>query len=140
MMNCIAYVTYSILLNGEPQHPFVPSRGIAQEDPISPYFFILCAETLSSLINIAEARGIISDVPIGKCPLCINNLLFADDSLLFCKANSLEWSQLTHILELYEKSSRQGLKKDNTSIFFSKNTPKDIQKTIVEIAGFKFTY
>lgn len=68
-----------------------------------------------------------------------NHLFFADDCLLFCKENSLEWSNLIHILGIYEKSSGQSLKKEKTSIFFSSNTPRDIQHNIIHITGIKPT-
>ncbi len=43
---------------------------------------------------------------------------FADDSLLFCKANSVEWRRLMKILEKYEVASGQKLNPSKTSIFF----------------------
>lgn len=67
----------------------------------------------------------------------INHLFFANGSLIFCKANSLEWSRLVHLLDMYEKSSRQALNKEKTSIFFSFNTPKDVQHNIIQIIGIK---
>lgn len=62
---------------------------------------------------------------------------FLDDRLIFCKTNSLEWSKIIHILETCEKGSGQILNKEKTSIFFTRNTPKDIQQTILKIAGVK---
>lgn len=56
---------------------------------LSPYLFIICAEALSFHLNQAEANDSISSVPIGKGPICINDLFFTDDSLLFYKSNSL---------------------------------------------------
>lgn len=42
IMMCVSIVSYSILINGDPQSCFKPSRGIRQGDLISPYLFILC--------------------------------------------------------------------------------------------------
>ena len=39
--------SYSILFNGAPSEPFLPSRGIRQGDPISPFLFIILMEGLS---------------------------------------------------------------------------------------------
>lgn len=36
IMKRISSVTFSILINGIPTHTFVPTRGILQEDPLSP--------------------------------------------------------------------------------------------------------
>ncbi|XP_042956310.1 uncharacterized protein LOC122292152 [Carya illinoinensis] len=133
----ISSVSFSILINGEPQASFKPSRGLRQGDPLSPYLFILCAEALSCMLHKAESVGSISSVPIGKGPQKVGHLFFADDSMIFCKANSLEWSRLMGILEMYERGSGQKLNKEKSSIFFSKNTPLENQRTLLLIAGLK---
>ncbi|KAJ0096620.1 hypothetical protein Patl1_27306 [Pistacia atlantica] len=79
--------SYSVLINGIPQKPFKPSRGIRQGDPLSPYLFIIGAEALSRLIQDAEDRGDIKGVPMGRSRMRISHLFYADDCLLFCKEN-----------------------------------------------------
>lgn len=104
-MACVCLVSYSILVNGHAQTFFKPSRGIRQEDPLSPYLFILCVESLSLLLFKAEQEGSISSMPIGNGFLRVNHLFYINDSLLFFKANSMEWSRMMHLLELYEYAS-----------------------------------
>jgi hypothetical protein len=88
IMTCVSLVTYSILINGDPVGLIKSSRGIRQGDPISPYLFLLCAEVLSSLLQQAEAKGVITEVPTSPKGPKISHLFFADDH---CKANSVEW-------------------------------------------------
>lgn len=51
---CISTVSYSIIINGSPHGFFQPSRGLRQEDPRSPFLFILGTEVLSRLIANKE--------------------------------------------------------------------------------------
>jgi hypothetical protein len=105
LMSCIRTVTYSILINRQPQGHVISSRGIRQGDTISPYLFILCAEVLSSLLQQSAREGIISGVPISRGGTKIHHLLFADDSLLFCRANLREWGHIQILLGKYEVAS-----------------------------------
>jgi hypothetical protein len=94
------------------------SRGIRQGDPISPYLFLICAETLSALLQRVERRGVITGVPTSPRGPRMSHLFFANDSLLFCKSNFVEWQRLLRILEVYEAGSGQKLNLNKTYIFF----------------------
>jgi hypothetical protein len=104
VMQCVRTVSYSILINGRPQGSFVPSRGLRQGDPLSPYLFILCAEALSSMIKSAVSDGRISGIPISRRGIRIDNLFFADDSILFCGANLEEWRCIQELLKIFAAS------------------------------------
>ena len=101
--------------------PIFPSRGIRQGDPISPYLFIICAEGLSALIRYYEAKRWISGVRVCRQTPAITHMLFADDSYLFCKANTKEAKRIMEMLRLLEKSSGQKVNVDKSSVFFSSN-------------------
>jgi hypothetical protein len=122
IMNCISSVSYSVLINGESFGSILPTCGIRQGDPISPYLFILCAEALSAMLQEAERNRAVTGVPIARGRVRLNHLFFADDSLLFCQAKVPEWARLRAVLERYEQASGQRLNLEKTSIFFSSNT------------------
>jgi hypothetical protein len=136
IMACVRSVSYSILVNGVPQERIFPSRGLRQGDPLSPYLFLLCAEGLSSLLSSAEQRGTITGLPVARGGTHLSHLFFADDSLLFCRANFLEWCAIHDILEVYERASGQQINRDKTAIFFSRNTKQAFRDYICSIPGF----
>jgi hypothetical protein len=139
LMTCVRTVSYSVLINGQPYGAITPTRGIRQGDPLSPYFFIMCAEGLSSLLYKAEREKRITRFPIVRGGLRLNHLFFADDSLLFCKANIPEWVQIQDILAIYEQASGQKLNREKTSIFFSRNTKVATKQHILSVAGVNST-
>ena len=135
IMMCVTSVEYVVVVNGEPCGRIFPKRSLRQGDPISPYLFLLCAESLSSIIDNANERGVLTGVPTSRRGPRISHIFFVDDSLLFCRANILQWDKLTHIHHLYEKLSGQRLNHNKTSLFFSKNTSGEEKKAILEKVG-----
>lgn len=99
-MSCVSTASFSILINGQPTRTFYPTRDLRQGDPLSPFLFILCAEGLSTLLRDAESKKEIHEVKIGKKVEPISHLFFADDSLLFIKANDEEVEKILDIFSI----------------------------------------
>jgi len=78
LVTCVRTVTYSTLINGQPNGRIVLSHGIRQGDPLSPYFFIICAEAISSMLQYSVRNGDITGVPISRGGTCIHHLFFAE--------------------------------------------------------------
>ena len=135
IMACITTAHFSVLVNGKPTGYILPSRGLRQGDPLSPYLFLFCAEGLTALLRMAKTDGIIRGVAASRGGPCISHLLFADDSLLFCCASVEECQQVISLLNLYEDASGQKVNIDKTSLFFSSNTSFETQESIKQALG-----
>lgn len=57
IMSCVRTASYSMMFNGNALGNITPTKGIRQGDPISPYLFLICAETLSSLFILRCTYG-----------------------------------------------------------------------------------
>ncbi|XP_043814106.1 uncharacterized protein LOC122724009 [Manihot esculenta] len=126
MRMCFSDIIYKITLNDSEIGPVIPTRGLRQGDPISPYLFFIVAEGLSLLIQNRESLGLIQGCPAKQgCPR-ISHLFFVDDSLLFFKGIVMEASQVKSLLAVYEKASGQSINFDKSAIMFSPCIRDDI--------------
>ena len=98
VMGCITTPSFSILINGKPFGHINPFRGLCQGDPSSPYLFLLCAEGFTSLLVKAEMDRRVKGVAICRGAPTISNLMFADDSILFCQATTREVEVINEVL------------------------------------------
>ncbi|XP_023905441.1 uncharacterized protein LOC112017206 [Quercus suber] len=135
VMSYVTTPSFSILVNGKPYDMIQPFRGIRQGDPITLYLFLLCAEGLTALLKKAESNGRINGVSICRGAPKIANLMFADDSLLFCQAIRAEGETIAKILQTYAKASRQSINFEKSSAYFSNNTLERQKGQMLEILG-----
>jgi hypothetical protein len=129
------YYQICYCINGQAYGEVIPTWGLRQGDLLSPYFFILCAEGLRLVSRSGEQNGGFMGLPLTRGGTWLNHLFFADDSLLFCKANEGELKYIQETLELYEKASGQKLNKEKTSIFFSQNTKTTVREHLSSLVG-----
>lgn len=135
IMACVSSVSFSVLLNGNSHGHIKPERGIRQGDPLSPFLFILCAEALVSCLNSAEAAGRLHGIKLSEHFPSIHHLLFTDDSLLLCKANSEEAKEILECLRLYGQASGQRVNQMKSSVIFGSLVPEETKIEIKEVLG-----
>jgi hypothetical protein len=64
ILNLTSSSFFSILINGVPSRPFVPSQGIHQGDPLSPFLFIIMAEGLNRFIKASLVDKSLVGLPL----------------------------------------------------------------------------
>jgi hypothetical protein len=111
IMKCVTTVSLEVKVNGELLPSFKPTRGLRQGDPISPYLFLICGEGLSCLIKSYDGGWIDRGIRVSYNAPWISHLLFADDCLVFMKADVRSAHRLDAILEIYSKGSGKRVNK-----------------------------
>uniref|UniRef100_A0A2N9GE45 Reverse transcriptase domain-containing protein n=1 Tax=Fagus sylvatica TaxID=28930 RepID=A0A2N9GE45_FAGSY len=102
---CISSVQFSVLVNGSPEGYFTSSKGLRQDDLLSPLLFILVMEVLSRMLKKVESEGLIQGFSAGgnaNFGLRISHLLYANDTILFCDANVTQMLYIRMVLTCFE--------------------------------------
>ena len=89
---------------------------------MSPYIFILCSEVISGLCLRAQERGELTGIRVAKGSPRVNYLLFADDTMFFCRYDHKSCAALLSILHRYESASVQKINNQKSAITFSSKT------------------
>ncbi|XP_013607662.1 PREDICTED: uncharacterized mitochondrial protein AtMg01250-like [Brassica oleracea var. oleracea] len=129
-MECVTSVSYQVLINGTPHGDIRPTRGIRQGYPLSPYLFVICTEMLVQKLIQAENSGEITSLKVARGASAVSHLLYADDSMFYCKQSDEELSRLTAILQEYSLASGQRINYQKSSIYFGKNIPSERKEEI----------
>lgn len=127
---CISSVRYSVLMARRKVAEVVPSKGLKQGDPLSPYLFIIDVDVLSNMVtkyaNLGELKGI---KLAGDCPP-VSHCFFADDSLFFLKSDVKNAKKLRDILDDYYLASEKMANLDKSCLYLSPNMPQEVRDEI----------
>lgn len=74
IMDLLESTSFTFKINGRIDGLLVPSRGLRQGDPISPYLFLLCADAFSTLIDKAARENVIHGVTVCRGPPRVSHL------------------------------------------------------------------
>ncbi|CAL9225131.1 unnamed protein product, partial [Arabidopsis halleri] len=92
--------------------------------------FILCTEVLSGLCRRAQEKRVMVGIRVARGSPQINHLLFADDTMFFCKTNPTCCGALSAILKKYEAASGQSINLSKSAITFSSKTPQEVKRRV----------
>ncbi len=137
ILHCTSTVSFTFLLNGSKSAPFLPSRGIRQGDPFSPYLFILCSEILARLVSREVENGVIKCVKLAPEAPCISKLSYADGVILFYGAKVAEVETLLHCVDKFCNWFGLFINRDKSGIFISKGVHSHFSSQIKHQWGFK---
>lgn len=130
IMSCVTSVRYSVRLNGNMLEPFYPTRGLREGDPLNPYLFLFIADGLSNILQRRRDERQIQPLKVCRSAPGVSHLLFADDSLLFFKAEVIQATRIKEALDLYERCTGQLINPKECSLLFSALCPQERQDGI----------
>lgn len=130
IFRCMSTVSYQILINGRPSRSFSPERGLRQGDPLSPYLFVLCVDVLSGLFKEQVNGNKIHGIQVARRAPQIIHLFFADDSLLFARANPTEADCIMETLSKYQAASGQLVNLEKSEASLSRNVLDEVKDMI----------
>ncbi|XP_024178242.1 uncharacterized protein LOC112184205 [Rosa chinensis] len=135
VMNCVSSIRYSFFIRGKPRGHVIPSRGLRQGDPLSPYLFLLGAEGFSTLLQQKQELGLLTGIEVCATAPSINHLLFANDSMIYAQATLENCYELQDVMETYGRASGQLVNFDKSSVAFSKNVSDDRREEVANFLG-----
>ena len=86
IMAYVSSVSFSVHIYGQTAGKFLGGKRLKQGDPLSPLLFVITVEYLSRLLHKTTLTKGFQFHPHCK-PLKLTQLMFADDLIIFCKAD-----------------------------------------------------
>ena len=139
IMSCVSSSLIAVLLNGGKLEPFHPSRGIRQGDPLSSYLFIMCMEVLGFLISQRCEENLWDLVRVSRGGQAFSHLFFADDLVLFAKADLRNCNSVRETLDSFCELSGQKVSLEKSKVYFSPNTSPESREEMCGVLGIHST-
>jgi len=117
---CIPSPTFSVLINGTPTGFITSTRGLRQGYPLSPFLFSMALEFFSIHMHLATESGRIHPLK-RNVELHVSHLLFADDMLVFYRADKSSVHELNKLLEQLHLNTGLQVNRGKSKIYFSKS-------------------
>ncbi|KAJ4767870.1 RNA-directed DNA polymerase (reverse transcriptase)-related family protein [Rhynchospora pubera] len=108
MLSCYRRAQVSLTINGKRDGFIIPTRGLRQGCPMSPYVFIMAMEMLSRLMSKTQREGNLKGIKLAHSSPVIMHIMYADDLVIFGDAHQREIDTINSLLNHFGKAS--GLK------------------------------
>uniref|UniRef100_A0A803Q0M3 Reverse transcriptase domain-containing protein n=1 Tax=Cannabis sativa TaxID=3483 RepID=A0A803Q0M3_CANSA len=128
-------IANELLLNGGLTKTFYPKRGLRQGDPVSPYLFIIGAEVLTRILLSEESKGNLNGFSFSREGPSISHLMYADDLLIFLKADQRNRETVIKAIDKYCNWSGQRINVSKSKLFFSKNCSARCREEFLQISS-----
>ncbi|XP_048493309.1 uncharacterized protein LOC125493826 [Beta vulgaris subsp. vulgaris] len=132
IMSCISSASSRVLINGGQYEEFTHSRGLRQGDPMSPYLFNICLESLTCRINEACMNKDWTPFWVGRSRVPVSHLLFEDDLLLFGRVDEDTAFAVRIVLERFCDESGEKINEAKSKLIFSPNTQSEHKNLFME--------
>ena len=96
----------------------LPSRGIRQGDLLPPYIFIICIELLGHLIEAQCSSKSWNPVKSARGGLVFSHLFFANDLVLFARANHVNCTIVRKVLNEFCERSGKIVSEAKSKVYF----------------------
>ncbi|KAL2246943.1 UNVERIFIED_CONTAM: hypothetical protein Sindi_2546600 [Sesamum indicum] len=133
---CVTTPSFSVELNGKSHGFFTGARGLRQGDPLSPYLFVLVMEVLQlGFLQLIDQDELFSFH--WKCDAArIFQLGFADDLLLFCRADMNSIGVFKTGLDRFAEWSGLRLNVQKSHLIISRSA-QGLREEMLEVLGFQ---
>ncbi|KAL0439770.1 UNVERIFIED_CONTAM: LINE-1 reverse transcriptase [Sesamum latifolium] len=133
---CVTTPSFSVCLNGSPHGFFRGARGLRQGDPMSPYLFVLVMEVLNLILQqiIAQDGGFSYH---WRCEAVhLFQLGFADDLLLFSRADESSIHIFKRGLSIFADLSGLHVNPQKSHLILSRSAAA-IRETLLSILDYQ---
>eukprot|EP00253_Pinus_taeda_P020601 PITA_20601 len=105
------------LVNGRPTSFFQAQRGLRQGCPLSPFLYILMADSLSRKLSFEKSSGSLPGLKPSISSPSLNHALFTDDSLLLGGASARIAKTMDTVLKRYYRVSGASINKRKSEVY-----------------------
>ena len=118
VMLCVTTASFSVQVNGELAGYFRSSRGLRQGCSLSPYFFVMCMDVLSKMLDRAA-----EEKKFGYHPRCRNlgltHLSFADDIMVLSDGKVRSVEGIVAVFDAFAKCSGLRISIEKSTLYLA---------------------